>query len=216
MTCSGRYAEAIDFATTFCVERLLAGTDQGANPAHATITDAAQNFVTQGMKVGSPVYNVTSGVYGKVTNVSATILQVSGVTFLNGDSYIALPIAANEVASIEHFLNIAAGSIHVARQAANACTCSLSAGAVIYLRDLNAVIAAVRHNCSCGGTGLSDSMRQSLLMHVNEQLRLIRTGEIELCEGYAGKDYPAWGAVEFGWTPDTEANIVYNRERRDL
>ncbi len=212
MTCSGRYAEAIDFATSFCVQRLLTGLDQGAGLGHATITSTAWDFIAQDVKIGSPVYNVNDEKYGKVTNVAQYVLQVSGVTFDNGDAFLVLPISSNEVASIEHFLNIAAGAIHVARQAANACTCALSAGAALYLRDLNCIIAAVRHNCSCGSANLDSATRVAYLTYANEQLALIRNGSIELCDGYAGADYPAFGFVQRGYTPHGQAQIIINRE----
>jgi len=215
MTCTGRWAEAIDFATTFCVEALLSGLDEGVGLAHASITTSVWSWVQQGMQVGSPVLNVTSGVYGKVTNVSSNILLVSGVTFDNGDSYIVLPLSANEVATIEHFLNISAGAINVAIQAAGACDCTMTAASLEFLKDLNAMIAAVRHNCSCGNAGLDTNMRVAMMQRVQDDLALIRTGEIELCEGYAGKNYPAWGDVERAFTPDGEAEIVYNRRRRN-
>jgi len=213
MACSGRYAEALDFASMFCVERLIAGVDAGVGAGHATITDMAGNFIQQKVQVGSPVLNVTTGVYGVVTVLASTQLQVTGVTFSNGDSYLVMPISANERATIEHFLNISAGNIHMALRAANACSCTIDDAGLAYLRDLNVMIAAARHNCSCGSPGLDDNMRQAYLRHVNEQLGLIRTGDIELCAGYAGANYPAFGVVERGWTPYTEAGIIINREQ---
>lgn len=214
MACVGRYAESIDFASSFCVERFLSGLDMGAGVGHATITTNVWDWIQYHVAVGSPVYNVATATYGKVTNVAQYVLQVSGVTFSNGDAFLVLPISANETATIEHFLNIAAGAIHVVRQSQGACDCTLSEGAKQFLRDLNCVIAAVRHNCACGGAKLDQQIRQALLEDANEKLKLIRTGEIELCEGYTGKDYPAFGAVELGWTPGAEAEIIYNRIRR--
>ena len=215
MACSGRYAESLDFASMFCVERLIAGVDAGVGAGHATITDMAGNFIAQHVVAGSPVLNVTTGVYGVVAvgGVANTQLQLTGVTFSNGNSYLVMPISANERATIEHFLNIAAGHIHMALQAANACTCTITAAGLAYLRDLNCMLAAVRHNCSCGGVALQSDMRMAYLRHVNEQLALIRDGSIELCDGYAGKDYPAFGIVERGWTDATAAQIINNRER---
>ena len=43
-----------------------------------------------------------------------------------------------------------------------------------------------------------------------EELRQIRTGELELCQGHTGSDFPAVGWAQQGWTPEVTAAIIYN------
>ena len=208
------YAEALDFATTFCMEQLLAGVDESPDGWPDTnLTDTTRDFIAYRINAGAPVYNVTTGVYGLVSAVAETVLQTT-VVWADGDRYILMPMSANQRAEIEWALQAAAGPIDAARASAGAAQCTLSAGARQHLKLLNSVIAAVFHNCQCGSARLSENERLQYMNWANEQLRLIRTGEMELCEGHTGKDYLAAGVIERAWTPGTAAQIVLNRERR--
>lgn len=209
MTCSGRYAEAMDYGLMFQCGALEIGLCNVAGViSQPHVDDTTVDFTALQIAVGMPIRNATTGLYGKVTAVAATQLGTTGLNWSTGDTYWLLPISAREVATIEAFLNIAAGTIHVARQATDGCNCSLDSGVLDFLRHLNVVMAAVWHNCPCGKPNISDSLRQGYLTWAQAQIDAITSGALELCAGETGTGFPAIGWAEQGLTPWREAEII--------
>jgi len=210
--CSGRYSEAWQFAAWFCVEALLMGADNGGGAGVAMLTDSAANFVEKGIEanVGMVLYNLTQSTYGLVTGVTLHTVTATGVPWNNGDLYRIVAINAQQRAAIEHNLILAAGAIHAARAAADACNCALAAWALDYLIHLNNVIAAAFYGCTCGSAALTDDTKVSYREWADAQLELIRTSKLELCEGETGADFPATGWAEQAVTEFAARDIVAN------
>lgn len=120
---------------------------------------------------------------------------------------------ADQVATVNVFLDIAAADIHIALAAVGACDCTLAPWAATYLKKLNILDAAVIQNCPCG-TRLSDEMRQSWLDWLTKQFELISTGKLTVCAGDTGADFPAYGVVEHSWTDWNAAQIIKNEASR--
>ncbi len=121
---------------------------------------------------------------------------------------------ANEEALVNRYLQRAASTINMARQASGACDCTLSGAAVNYLRDLSIVMAVVYHACPCARPDISVDEKRMYWEQVSEELRQIRVGELELCDGETGADFPAIGWAEQGWTAFSTAEIIENQQLR--
>ena len=61
-------------------------------------------------------------------------------------------------------------------------------------------------------TESSDEMKQAYITWIDNQLGKISSGELELCDGHTGKEYPSLGWAQQGWTPWSTAEIIYNEE----
>ena len=79
---------------------------------------------------------------------------------------------------------------------------------------INIIEAGAFHVCPCVRPTITDEVRRTYLEWSDAQLRMIRTQEIELCEGYTGADFPAWGTVEQSLTVFNTERIIINREKR--
>ncbi len=219
MGCSGAYAEAFDFGVFWCLASLVVGTDDSGGAGLATMTDTTANFLpaaTAGrVEVGNPIYNATKKTYGKVTNVAAQVLTTTTL-WDDGDIYQISSLGANQVATIERFLDIAASDIHAALAASGACDCALAGWANEYLKKLNVIDAAIYHNCPCGSAKLSDNERLAHLRWISEQLVSLRKGELEVCQGATGADFPAVGWAEQSLTDRNAAQITWHAFLREL
>lgn len=218
MACSGRYAEAWQFAAFWCVSGILKGVDNsGLVFPQASLTDTQIDFVRLGVhaNVGMVCYNLTRSTSGPVTAVTANTLTVSGVTWGTGDQYRIALLEGTEIATIELYLDIAASDIHAAMAASGACDCTLASWAEAYLQKLNVIDAAIYHQCPCGKPDVSDEMRRAHLEWMNVQLDNIRTGKVELCTGETGSEFPAIAWAEQSSTEFAAAQIVYNDSLKD-
>lgn len=112
---------------------------------------------------------------------------------------------------IERALDFAAGDIHAAMASSGQCDCSLAGWATNYLKKLNVLDAAVIYRSPCGDV-LTDDDRKNLSYWINDQLELIRTGKIELCDGYTGKDHPAFASAMQALTSWNIAEIIMRRK----
>ena len=117
------------------------------------------------------------------------------------------------VAEIESFLDIAASDVHVALAAVGACDCTLASWAAAYLKKLNIIDAAVIHRCPCGNR-LSDDQRDRWREWLGTQFELIYTGQLTVCAGDTGANYPAFGTAEMNYTLWSEQQILDNEARR--
>jgi len=118
----------------------------------------------------------------------------------------------DEADQVKNYLRRAASTINMAMQASGACDCTLTAASVQYLRDLSIVLAVVYHNCTCARPKLTAEDKRLYLEQVTEELRQIRTGELELCSGATGADFPSIGWAQQGWTDWATAEIIFNEE----
>lgn len=220
MSCSGRYGEAWQFASFWCMKSLMEGVDYGGivppAPANAFLTaDAYTDFLLAGARanVGQILYNTTQNLSGVITGATETTLTATGVTWYDGDAYRVVFINAAERAQIEHWLNITAGDIHAALAAANACTCTLSSWGANFLAEINIILARIFYDCPCSPS-LSDADKQRYQDLVTNRLTQIRNGELDVCQGATGSGYPSIGWAEQGWTEFSRAEIILHRIQR--
>ena len=213
MACSGRYAEAYDYAVMFGCETPHTGTDDSGGGPNAFLTDTTVNFLQLGIPVLAVIRNATTGDYGRVTVVAANTLDTT-IPWSDGDIYQVLSISGREVSTIEVYLDIAANDIHMARQANGGCDCTLSEASMEYLRKLNIIDAAIWHQCPCARPDFDDTVRLAYLNWITKELDNIRTGKIELCDGESGSEFPYVAWAEQGLTPWASAQIILNRIAR--
>jgi hypothetical protein len=158
------------------------------------------------------LYNVTDGVSGPITAVTAHTVTATGVTWDDGDAYRVVAIDVAERSTIELYLDIAASDIHAALAASGACDCNLASWAEGFLAKLNVIDAAAYYTCSCGSPKMTDDRKQNLLVWCSNQLEAIRDGRLELCDGQAGSEFPALRWAQQGWTDWNVAKIIYDEE----
>lgn len=211
MACTGRYAEAWQFAAMNCPGNILKGQDRLAGPAHADLTDTQADFTAVHANQGYVLYNLTTGLSGPVTARTLNTLTATGVTWTIGDLYRIALLSGAEISAIESILDISASDIHSALAAANACSCTLATWAAQYLAKLNIIDAQVFYNCACGNTPISDDRKTALQTWVDAQLTLISNGTIEVCAGETGADFPAIDWAEQSGTAFAAAEIIENR-----
>lgn len=116
----------------------------------------------------------------------------------------------DEADQVKNYLRRASSTINMAMQASGMCDCTLTSASIQYLRDLSIVLAVIYHACPCARPKLTIEEKQMYLQQVTEELRQIRTGELELCQGHTGSDFPAIGWAQQGWTDWATAEIIYN------
>lgn len=120
-----------------------------------------------------------------------------------------------QVAQINAALALSAGDISAALAASGQCSCAEAAWAAAYLAHLNVIIAAVVQRCACGAQ-LSEETRMNLQIWIDNQLTLLRTSKLSICEGDTGAEFPAFGIAEIAWTDWNAAVIVSNQSKRSL
>ena len=211
MACTGRFASAWEFSAFSCPGNILKGEDRSGGGPNATLSDSQANFVSIKANQGYVLYNLTTNLSGVVTAVTQTTLTATGVTWTDGDLYRIALLSGVEIGAIESMLDIVASDIHQAMAAANACSCTLATWASAYLGKLNIIEAQIFYNCSCGNQPLTEEAKAHLQPWVSDQLNLIRTGNIELCSGETGSDFPAIDRAESSGTAFAAAEIIENR-----
>ena len=112
---------------------------------------------------------------------------------------------------INRLLELAAANINAARAATGGCDCTLASWARVYLIDLNCIIALVTFNCACSTIrALSAADRAVWAEWANTALAQIRTGQIELCDGETGSEYPYTSWADQGSTEFARTRIIVN------
>ena len=115
--------------------------------------------------------------------------------------------------SINQRLDRVSGTISAALQASGQCDCTWASWAADYLAQLNVYLAAALQDCPC--SNLSEADKQKYLDYVTGELEKIRTGQIELCAGETGKEYPAFGIANIGYNVFAREDIIEKREQRE-
>ena len=117
-------------------------------------------------------------------------------------------------AVVEMNIRIASAEIDMSLQTSDQLLCQKSTAGLNYLQLLN-IIAAVLITEYDNARYLSDADLARLQAWKDNQMTLIRTGQLSICLGETGIDYPAISTAEVGYTPDAQALIVLNRIRRN-
>jgi hypothetical protein len=217
MACTAPFAEAWSFASFWCTGATVSGVDNGGGVGVATLTDTTVDFARAGVEAntGMVLYNVTLGTSGPVTAVAVHALTATGVLWTNAQAYRIVTIDALERATIEHYLDIAASDVHAAMAQQGMCDCVLASWAAGFLEKLNIIDAAAYYQCTCGQPRMTDDMRKSYLAWADTQLVAIRTGNLDLCQGATGADYPAVGWAEQTLTDFAAAQVQVNYASRN-
>lgn len=124
----------------------------------------------------------------------------------------------DDESELNRLLELAASNINIAIMAQGACDCTFSSYAQQYLIDLNCAIALVTFNCPCTIIrALSAEERAIWAEWANSQLEQIRTGQLELCDGETGSEFPytSWaeqGVTEFARTRIIVSDVLRNSE----
>ncbi len=213
MACTGAYAQSWEYAVELCVKPLAYGLDDSGGAANAFLTASTQDFLKLGFRAneGMILYNLTQSTDGPITNVTATTMTATGVTWDDVDIYRAVPLDREELALTDRILTMAASNIHAALGAVGACDCTKASWAAEYLAKINVLEAAAMHMCPCGRPDISEEQRAKWLVEVNDQLFLIRSGEIEVCAGHTGSLYPAGGFFQQTVTDFALADAIRRR-----
>lgn len=206
MACGDVYAHPFDYGVIWQCESVISGLVT-AGASSSNLTDDSQDFLVLDVPVGAPVYNVTTHQYGYVTSVAQHVLGTSSTLWTIGDSYQIAFMQPEEVATVLSFLRISSGDINAALGAVGAINCSKTC-ADAFLRKLTVVLAATIHKCPCARPNLQENERMQFLQWSNEMLRVIWTGELELCDGETGTNFPAIGIAQQGWTAWRDAEII--------
>ena len=115
--------------------------------------------------------------------------------------------------AINQRLDKVSGTISAALQASGQCNCTWASWASEYVAQLNVYLAAALQDCPC--SSLSENDKQRYLDYVTAELEKIRSGEITLCDGATGKDYPAFGIANIGHNLFSKADIIRKRAQRN-
>ena len=122
-------------------------------------------------------------------------------------AYWGVDIEDKYEAQVNRLITLAASNIQAALQAAGAGDCSREDWADNYLIQLNVTLAAVLYYAPCWPHLTTDEKR--LYMEwANDQLRLIRDGEIELCANETGKNFPSIDWAEQSTDEFSAAKII--------
>jgi hypothetical protein len=203
------------------------GVDDSGLLAQASLSASQADFVNDGFRPneGMILYNTTQATSGPITAVTPTTMTATGVTWDNGDAYRAVSIGGDEIATIEHYLNVTAGNIFAVLASVGACDCTMATWAyngnfdgADFLGKLNIIEAGAYHVCRCGmpGQRMTPEERTHWLTQSNMQLDAIRMGRIDVCDGATGSDYPVTGWAEQATTEFNRARIIANRIAREL
>jgi len=111
---------------------------------------------------------------------------------------------------VNRYIAKGAARINMALSATGQCACTWNAYATEYLQELNMIAAILLIQCPDCSRHLTDSQREFYYTWMNDQLELLRTGKIDICEGATSWEFPALGWAEQGWTEFNEAQIVVN------
>jgi hypothetical protein len=106
------------------------------------------------------------------------------------------------------------------RMASSRVTASLSASGQLdcprsewgdeHLKELVIIIAGIMFNTPA--VRLSNEQRQLYQLYATEALRLLRTGELTICEGETARGFPAWETARYGLTERNAARIIAQEE----
>ena len=218
MACSAIYAEPWQFITFFCMEQMIRGLHEGAGPVDVALSYAAGDFINRGVEAntGMVLYNTTAGTNGDVTAVTATTITATGVTWDADDVFRIVLANGIMLATVDHYLRVAAADINAALGSVGACDCTfaswvLSSGEAIgFLAKLNIIDAATYHNCRCASPRFDSATRMKWIDWMSAQFDAIITMKIELCAGHTGSSFPSMGWAEQGFSDFQKADIIWN------
>lgn len=107
------------------------------------------------------------------------------------------------------YVDMGAARINAALAATAQCDCTFSSWGSKLLEELNMISTALLIYGRCG-VGFTDDQRAFWNTWLGEQLLLIRTGEIDVCQGATGPNFPAYGVATRAITEVQQAILIAN------
>jgi len=133
--------------------------------------------------------------------------------FCRGEGYDADSEPSLE--AVDRYISKGAARINASLRASAQCDCTFTSDAAVFLEELNIVAAALLIFCPDCSRKLTDDQKEFYNTWLSEQLRLLRTGEIDLCAGATGIHYPAVGWAEQSVTEFSAARLILDAEARN-
>ena len=116
---------------------------------------------------------------------------------------------------IERALDMSAGKIDLALASVGACTCTLSVSGQRALAYLNCLLAVVTYTCPCNSVDVTDDMRRLYAEEAQGMIDALMSGELEVCEGETGSNFPAVAFPQIAWDDARAAEIYNNSLKRE-
>ena len=82
----------------------------------------------------------------------------------------------------------------------------------INLKHLNIILAAATQDCPCSTVAAED--KAAYMQFATAELEKIRLRQVDLCGG-TGKDYPAFGSLQYGLNVFSKAQLITDRRDRE-
>jgi len=124
---------------------------------------------------------------------------------LEGFDYHSMPLKED----VDDYITYGAARINASLAAMGQCDCTFSSWAETLLEELNMIATSLLIYGRCG-VGFTDDQRDFWERWLADQLELIRTGQIDLCQGATGPDYPAYARATSAITTWQQAQIIAN------
>lgn len=124
--------------------------------------------------------------------------------------------AVEQTAMLEAALDYASADVYAAMAASGQCDCTLAGWASDYVKKLAILDALVLQRCPCVRNLLTIEEKQMWLNWLSEQFMAIRRGDLALCEGATGNDFPYLQWAEQSVTTFNAAKILRNKYLRSL
>lgn len=117
----------------------------------------------------------------------------------------------DDVQAMSNQLRMAASMINQSIRAGGMADCTFNSDAADFLKTLNCLLCATVYR-SPVGPKLTDNERRMWMEEINLQLGLIREQQIDLCDGYTGKNYPAFGVAQQSLTVFNARDLIQNSD----
>lgn len=115
---------------------------------------------------------------------------------------------------LQRNINMASAEVSAALAAFDQLDCTKEDWANEYLKLINLIGAALLTEFD-RARFWDDATKARYQEWKDNQLELVRTGQLALCQGHTGIDYPAFETAEQAWTPDAAAKIYLNYTLRN-
>lgn len=125
-------------------------------------------------------------------------------------------LSSDEAAEVDDVLEVTASRIHAVLAQTGQCDCDMSSWGLEYAKRLNIMEALITGRCRCGLANLSQEERDAIQAQLNLEYGQILSGQLDLCDGATGKDYPAADIIQQSHTPWNAGRIIWNRLMREL
>ena len=157
-----------------------------------------------GVGVGTPISLVVVATgYCTPTEVAEFLMQlgVTSATWPDTDLF-------------QRHINLSAAEIDVALQTSNQYTCSKTTQAADLLKYLNLICTVLITEFPNVRSQISGDTLKRFQKWKDNMVKGLRLGELVVCQGETGENYPAIEIAEQAWTDATAMDIILNKIKR--